>query len=363
MPTKIIDVERKQGIYFCSRGPRLAILTALMLSVFHEAQAEDTFNVNALEIDNPLSTPVDLSQFSNTGNQAPGTYRVDIYINGEQQETRDVTFVASTDGKLEPQLTVGDLAAWGVMLKSIPVLADALATQVITNLSHVIPQGSTQFDFSHQKLNITIPQALMRVSAQGAVDPKYWDEGMSALLLNYSFTGANTWGDNRNSLNDNYFLQLHSGINLGGWRFRNYSTWTYNNENNNGNNNSDTNASSQSWNSINTYVQHNIPAIRGQFIGGDSYTPSDVFDSIQFRGAQLASDDNMLPESLRGFAPTIRGIANSNAQITVKQNGAVIYQTYVPPGAFTISDLFPTSSSGDLLVTIKEANGSERTFS
>jgi outer membrane usher protein len=53
---------------------------------------------------------------------------------------------------------------------------------------------------------------------------------------------------------------------------------------------------------------------------------------VQFRGAQLASDDNMLPDSLRGFAPIIRGIAQSNAQVTIKQNGYTIYQSYVARG-------------------------------
>jgi outer membrane usher protein FimD/PapC len=33
---------------------------------------------------------------------------------------------------------------------------------------------------------------------------------------------------------------------------------------------------------------------------GDSYTPGDVFDGLNFRGVQIASDDNMLADSLRG---------------------------------------------------------------
>lgn len=70
----------------------------------------------------------------------------------------------------------------------------------------------------------------------------------------------------------------------------------------------------------------------------------------------------MLPDSLKGFAPTVRGIAKSNAVVTIKQNGYVIYQTYVSPGAFAINDLYPTSSSGDLQVTVKESDGSENTF-
>jgi outer membrane usher protein len=40
----------------------------------------------------------------------------------------------------------------------------------------------------------------------------------------------------------------------------------------------------------------------------------------------------------------------------------VIYQKQVPPGPFKIDDLYPNSTNGDLLVTIKESDGSERSF-
>ncbi len=93
---------------------------------------------------------------------------------------------------------------------------------------------------------------------------------------------------------------------------------------------------------------------------GDSVSPSDVFDSVPFRGAQLATDDDMYPESLRGYAPVVRRIARSNAQVTIRQNGYTIYQTDVAAGPFEITDLYPTGSSGDLHVTIKESNGSEQ---
>ncbi|WP_336222349.1 fimbria/pilus outer membrane usher protein [Citrobacter amalonaticus] len=340
---------------------RIAVAIAILLSVRQGMADEVMFNPNALEIDNPSSTRVDLSQFSTKGGQVPDIYRVDIYVNGEEVDTRDVNFVLGTGGKLFPQLTPAQLEQWGVMLNSAPALLGIPKDTKITDLSRYIPQAGTDFDFSRQALNISVPQASMRPSAQGAVDPKYWDEGIPAMMLNYSFTGANTWQDGSDGTNDSYFLNLRSGVNLGAWRLRNYSTWSYSKASDD--NDSQGNSGSDSrWDSINTYVQRDLPPIKGQFTAGESYTPSDVFDSIQFKGAQVASDDNMLPDSLRGFAPTVRGIANSNAQVTVKQNGSVIYQTYVPPGAFTISDLYPTSSSGDLLVTIKEANGSERTF-
>jgi outer membrane usher protein FimD/PapC len=81
-----------------------------------------------------------------------------------------------------------------------------------------------------------------------------------------------------------------------------------------------------------------------------------------FRGAQIFSDDTMLPESMRGFAPVIRGIARTNATVTVKQNGYTVYQTYVAPGSFEIRDLYPTSASGDLDIVVTEADGSVQHF-
>ncbi len=40
----------------------------------------------------------------------------------------------------------------------------------------------------------------------------------------------------------------------------------------------------------------------------------------------------------------------------------MIYETFVSPGAFAISDLYPTSQSGDLEVKVTESNGAVRTF-
>ncbi len=81
---------------------------------------------------------------------------------------------------------------------------------------------------------------------------------------------------------------------------------------------------------------------------GQSTSPSDVFDSVPYTGVELKSDSDMLPDSEKGYAPIIRGSAHSNALVMVRQNGYVIYQNTVAPGAFEINDLYPTGSSGDL---------------
>lgn len=70
----------------------------------------------------------------------------------------------------------------------------------------------------------------------------------------------------------------------------------------------------------------------------------------------------MRPQSLQGFAPTVRGIANSNARVKIIQNGYTIYETNVSPGEFVINDLYATGYGGDLTVEVTEANGSISTY-
>ncbi|HDH1793650.1 long polar fimbrial outer membrane usher protein [Klebsiella quasivariicola] len=329
----------------------LLLIMVLLLGYLRHAEARETFNTHALELDSPGQAVVDLSAFSEADGQLPGTYRVTVYVNGEQQgEAQDIAFVAGPDKKLIAQFTPAMLKAWGVNTAAFPALTALPADKPLEDIGRYIPMASSELRFSKLQLNLSIPQAAMSATARGWVDPSEWDEGVPAALLNYNLSGSNTWRDGENGSDDNYYANLQSGLNLGAWRLRNYSTWNYDEDN------------GSHWDSVNTYLQRDIQRLQGQLTLGDSYTPSDIFDSVQFRGAQLASDDNMLPDSLRGFAPIIRGIAQSNAQVTIKQNGYTIYQSYVAPGAFAISDLYPTSGSGDLEVTIKEADGSERTF-
>lgn len=336
-----------------SRLARLiACQVALLIGGMGAVNAAEYFNPALLEIDNPVQGNADLSIFEDGDLQAPGTYRVDIYLNGSAVDTRDVKFTLATDaaGKqsLQPCLSGELLRDMGV---KIGMFQGIQATDECANFTGSIAQSSANFRFDQQRLDLSIPQAALNSQARGYVSPDKWDSGIPALLLNYSFSGANTDARNSDTNNSNtYYLNLRSGANLGAWRLRNYSTWNRDSKGN------------QSWDSINTYLQRDIQALRSQLTLGDSNSPTEVFDTVPFRGVQLASDDDMLPDSMKGYSPVVRGIAQSNAQVTIRQNGYVIYQSYVPAGPFAISDLYPTAGSGDLNVTIKEANGTERTL-
>lgn len=333
------------------RYPVIMLSLALPFAV----HAETFFNPTFLS-DDP-SAIADLSRFDKGEGQPPGTYRVELYVNSEYAFSRDIDFQLSRatdnapedDTGLEPCLTTALLEQLGVNLTAFPALRDEKPATCV-NLSQAIPDASVNFDFELQKLNISLPQISLKNAGRGYIPPEEWDEGITSALLNYHFTGNNSHGDDRS---DSYFLNLDSGVNWNGWRLRDYSTWRYSRY---------LNQRDNEFQHVSTYLQRAIVPWRSELTLGDSHTEGEIFDSLGFRGVQLASDDSMLPDSLRGFAPTIRGIAKSDARVTIRQNGYVIYQSYVAPGAFEITDLYPTSSSGDLQVTITESDNSVNSF-
>ena len=329
-----------------ARIPLFILLTSQAFS----AQAEFYFNPRFLS-DDPTAV-ADLSGFENGQEIPPGTYRVDIYLNDGYMTTRDVTFDAGDKGKgLLPCLTRGQLASMGLSTSSIAGLGELPADSCVP-LLEMIEDMTIRFDVAQQRLYLTIPQAFMGNRARGSIPPELWDDGINALLLNYNFTGNTVHNDIGGSSNYAY-LNLQSGLNLGAWRLRDNTTWSYSSGSANNEN---------QWQHINTWLERDVTPLRSRLTLGDSYTNGDIFDGINFRGAQLASDDNMLPDSQKGFAPVIHGIARGTAQVSIKQNGYEIYQSTVPPGPFTINDLYAAGNSGDLQVTIKEADGSSQVF-
>jgi outer membrane usher protein len=333
------------------RWPRLKLLTLALsgVSLASGVQAESYFNPAFLSDD--AAGVADLSRFEKGNKQPAGVYRVDIWRNDEFVGSQDLTFTPAEGtqpaaGGLAPCLTPALLKRLGVNLAAFPALMKE-APESCVALEKVIPGTEIAFDFAALRLNISLPQVAMFNSARGYIPPEEWDEGIPALLANYSFSG------NRGSDDDSYFLSLTSGANYGPWRLRNSGTWTYSDNNNQKENR---------WRNVATWVQRSIVPWKSELVMGDSNTGSDVFDSVGFRGARLYSSDSMYPDSMQGFAPTVRGIARTPAKITIRQNSYVVYQSYVQSGAFAITDLNPTSSSGDLDVTIDEKDGSQQRY-
>lgn len=351
-PNRLVSPRaRRHAPRFAGPLVQFPLLLALATLAF-SARAELYFNPRFLA-DDPAAV-ADLSNFEKGQEVPPGTYRVDIYLNNGFMTTRDVTFKAGEeDHRLAPCLTRGQLASMGVNTPAVAGM-EALAADACVPLAAMIKESTSRFDVGQQRLYLTVPQAFMGNRARGYIPPELWDDGITAGLLNYNFTGNNVHNDIGGSSNYAY-LNLQSGVNLGAWRLRDNTTWSYSSGGGSSSN-------ENKWQHVNSWLERDIIPLRSRLTLGDSYTNGDVFDGINFHGAQLASDDNMLPDSQKGFAPVIHGIARGTAQVSIRQNGYEIYQSTVPPGPFTINDLYAAGNGGDLQVTIKETDGTRQVF-
>lgn len=352
MPTLSVDTR---SLNPCIALTKCASAVLLLCAAQIPAYSRDYFNPAFLEHPGShAATATDLSTFDTDETQSPGRYYVDIYLNENFIEKRNVDFqlVTTRNGQklLQGCLTTEQLKRYGVKTDLNTEFNRAADCADIT----IIPAAEQHFDFQNQKLFISVPQAWVSNAVRGYISPDQWDEGINALMMNYSLNGYRTSGSDDNDDNsDSTFIALQPGVNVGPWRLRHYST--LNMQNSGG-------ERTQQWSAMYSYLQRDIVALKSQFVAGDSNTSADVFDSAPFRGLQIASDDQMLPNSQRGYAPVIRGVARSNAQIIIRQNGRIAYQTAVAPGNFEITDMYPTGSSGDYDVTVKESDGSEQHF-
>ncbi|EOC2627216.1 outer membrane usher protein [Salmonella enterica] len=297
---------------------------------------------------------IDVSRYSD-GNPTPvGTYTVKVFVNEKPVASQTIPFIDVGKKSAEACLTPKNLAQLHIKQpeivgeKAVLKRGDEESDDCL-NLPALIDQSSVEFDMGDQRLDITVPQAWVNKGYEGYVEPSLWESGIPAALLSYNINGYHN--TNNGVDNDSMYAAFNTGVNLGAWRFR--ANGNYNWNKNDGSN----------FDFQNRYVQRDLPALRSQLIMGEAYTTGETFDSVSIRGVRLYSDSRMLPSQLANYAPVIRGVANTNAKVTITQSGYKIYEATVPPGPFEINDLSPSGYGSDLIVTIEEADGSKRTFS
>lgn len=302
------------------------------------------------------SNAADLARFAHGNLVLPGIYNVDVSVNQNWIGRLDVRFAApAPDASAVPCVDQRLLDRMGLVPAKFATdaMAQLKTPSACVQLEQLIPGAKLAYDQSDLKLDASIPQAYMGQMPRGYVDPASWDAGVPAFLLNYNLNTYHT--NNAGQSQTSTYLGLNAGLNLGQWHFRQDSTvsWQSGTANQPG---------QLHWQNINAYVRRDLPKLRSTLTIGDSHTDGAVFDSFSLRGVQLGTDDRMLPQSLRGYAPMVRGVADSNAKVSVTQNGVQIYQTTVAPGPFVIRDLYPAGYGGDLIVTVTEADGRTHSF-
>ncbi len=323
----------------------------MLLACSAQAQGPVAFDTGFLHrVDGQES--VDLAIFAESDRVLPGMKSVQMLFNQQPLGVRELRFVAE-QGRLDAQPCISPrlLEELEVNVKAFPKLSE-LDADNCTQALPLIPMGSVSYDQSRNTVTLLIPQAALVQRARGLVPEDRWDDGEVALWSSYRLShnrtrhSAGFGPDNSEST----FLNFRNGFNVGGWRLRGNASYY-------------DNSHSRAWDWSELYAEHSVNAWRAQLRLGDTMTPGNIFNASRIRGIQLRSDEGMLPDSQRGYAPVVRGIAADSAKVTVRQAGYVIYTAFVPAGPFEFSDLYPTAGGGDLEVEVAELNGRVTRFS
>lgn len=326
-----------------------AVLVALLPAAAMAAPALE-FNSDLL-----YGTGIDLSRFEHD-DIAPGTYSADISVNGTVVARRDVE-VRDVNGVgrvcMSPELfSLLDLDAGKIDAARGAADDDDFLPmpQTVTceDIARFIPSSSLGFDVGEQILEISIPQAYLRSRANGWVDPERWDNGINALMLNYSVSHSRfEYGGQQASHTS---ASINAGLNVGAWRVRHNGYFSMGS------------GGTAVYSAGTLYAQREIRRWNAQLTVGETSSDGDLFGSVSYRGINLSTDPRMLPDSLNSYAPVVRGTAQTNARVTIRQRGRVILEINVAPGPFEIDNLSNMASGGDLDVEVTEADGRVESF-
>lgn len=295
---------------------------------------------------------VDLQRFNSYG-ISPGAYSVDVYTNNNWKGRYELDFKEREGGQLGVCYTAKMLSEFGVDTEKLnPQMKKDNDDCLPLNQWNSDKDISDTFLSSTLRLNISVPQIYEQKQSRGYVSPQFWETGIPALNFGYvaNYYDSHTSGAQGQN-QSTAFLGVNAGFSYDGWLIKHTGNLSWQR------------ANGTDWTSNQTYLQRPIATLKSKATAGQFYTDGDLFDSISLRGAKIATDDNMYPDGVTTYAPEIRGIAQSNALVTIKQNDNVIYQTTVSPGPFILNDVYPSGYGNDLNVTVKEADGSETNFS
>ncbi|KFX00498.1 fimbrial assembly protein [Pectobacterium betavasculorum] len=332
----------------------LSVFVALSIFVHTSSFAAENIEFNTDVLDVQDREKIDLSEFSRTGYLMPGQYQMIVRVNKNELSEQNIEFLPPEG---DPKGSVPCLTP--ELVKQFGLTATAMRNITWWNGGKCLNTSSingmdAQGDLATGSLYVNIPQVNLEYVADNWDPPSRWDHGIAGLLFDYNLNAQSTFpskGKNTQTLSGNG----SSGFNVEAWRFR--ADWQGSYDHTTG----EPNSTYNDWDVSRYYVYRAIAALRAKLTLGENYLTSSIFDSFRYLGATLVSDDNMLPPNLRGYAPEISGVANTNAKVTVRQQGRVLYETTVSSGPFLIQDL-NSATSGTLDVTVQEQDGTTRTF-
>ncbi|TDN49461.1 outer membrane usher protein PapC [Buttiauxella sp. JUb87] len=358
---------------------RYCLATLSLSALLMPTVAAVDFNTDVLDASDRKN--INLSRFSQAGYVMPGEYQLQVMLNEQPlgPSSFPVTFFEPATGSIIPDkdgVTTGN----NKVIKESDSgdtkrLPQACLTRDVVNLmgltedslskvAWVLFGGTECADFSQLPgveikpdlaagiLRINMPQAWLEYTDATWLPPSRWDEGISGALLDYN-VNASVNQPHEGEQTRNISFNGSTGANLGPWRLR--ADYQGNMNHTEG----EETDNQFNWNRF--YMYRAIPGWKSRLTFGENYINSDIFSAWNYTGMSLESDDRMLPPNLRGYAPQVSGVADTNARVVISQQGRILYDATVPAGPFNIQDL-DSSVRGRLDVEVIEQNGQKKTF-
>ena len=314
-----------------SASPALALVLLLCALIPAKVCAEDSspsgFDAQTLQqrgIDPQLA-----SLLLSAPRYAAGQHTVNLRVNGQRRGRLAVNFDQQ-----------GNLCFDRALLDAANLMPPGEIEGCYDFLARY-PQTLVEPDPATLTVSLVVPTDALRPVQQ---DISGYETGGFAGLLNYDLSGFyNRFGDDASRFGS---ANTEVGFNAGDWivRSRQVQTWQ--------------DGLSRSTH-LQAYAQRTFASHQAVLQAGQINLYNPVLSGAQITGVQVLTEHALQEQ---GQGALIQGIANSPAQVEVRQNGALIHSTVVPAGPFTLTDVRRLNTRSDVEVTVKESVGGERRF-
>ncbi|EJN6961736.1 TPA: fimbria/pilus outer membrane usher protein [Photobacterium damselae] len=310
------------------------------------------FNTDIFDLGESSKDDIDISRFSQKGYILPGNYSLKVLVNGEviSANADDIDFIEINNRKVKACLTDNIIKRIGFTTKAL---------NKVTKWNHNVCNDLSKIDgieiipdIGDATLKLSIPQIWLEYIDSSWLPPSRWENGINGLMIDYNINSNLNKYSGRSSWTKSISYNGTIGANVSSWRLRlDYQG-----------NAGDSDFGSTSFDISRSYLYTSIPELRSKLTVGEHSMSSDIFSPWQYTGIGLESDDRMLPPKLRGYAPQVKGVADTNARVIIKSKNRVVYDAIVPAGPFAIKDL-DSSLRGRLDVEVIEEDGRKKEFS
>lgn len=311
----------------------LAVAAAIAQAPLMAHAEEIDFDVKTMEA-RGLSGQV-ADYFKREKRFAPGRATVTLVVNGVQVGNVEVVF----DSAGQPCFDQAFITRAG--LKLPPALQDQ---GCVGDLQRIYAQAIVRLVPGRERIELIVPPTALE--APGSGEPAGYSHGGWGGVVNYDVLAIRSSDPAGSSSVVQGGTEL--GFNADDWIVRSRQTFS-----------ADSNAGS-TRDHLYAYAQKSFAQQKQVAQAGELYISNSLFSAPQIIGVQAFPEDALRRRA--GSGATATGIARSQARVEVRQAGALIYSTLVPPGPFTLDNLPIVTAGADLQVSVIEQDGETRSF-